>query len=317
MKQSLFSLLLFVSFIGINAQSVNDAGRIVLNSVVLDRENKIPEEIKNQLLSKLTQISANSGMGGNSITPRFVIAAKINIITKDIVAGPPQMMALNAEIVFFIGDAEANQVFATSTITGKGLGTNENKALISLIQNINVNNKILLELTQNGKNKIIDYYNSQCDFILKKADAKADQQQYDEALYHLTQVPELCKNCYIKCLSEVQKLYKKKIDRESILKLNEAKNKWNAHQDRKSADEIESILSSIEPESNSFKEASEFSEMIKVKIKTIEKRDWDFKMKKYNDDINLETQRIESAKQAAIAYYQNQPKTIIYNRIIW
>jgi len=317
MKKIIFLFLLASSFENIKAQVNNDANRIVLNSIVLDKENKIPEEAKNQLLSKLTQVSANSGMGGNSITPRFVIAAKINILTKDVVAGPPQMIAVNSEIVFFIGDAETNQVFATATITGKGLGTNEIKALISLIQNVNVNNKLLLDLTQAGKNKIVEFYTSQCDLIIKKAQTKEQQQQFDESIYDLMQVPEVCKSCYMKCLSAVKPIYQNKIDRDGLIKLNEARTKWNASQNRKGADEVSPILSSIEPKSASYNNAIVLSETIRAKIEDIEKRNWDFKMKKYNDAISLESQRIESVRQTAIAYYQNQPKTIIYNRIIW
>ena len=317
MKQIIFLFLIIYSFENINAQVNNDIDRIVLNSIVLDKENKIPEEAKSQLVLKLTQISANSGMGGNSINPRFVIAAKINIQTKDVVAGPPQMIVVNSDIVFFIGDVETNQVFATATISGKGVGSNENKAMISLIKNISANSKQLLELTQTGKNKIVEYYTNQCDFIIKKAQTKAQQQQYDESIYDLRQVPEVCKSCYMKCLSTVQPIYKKKIDLDGLVKLNDAKNKWNATQNRRVADDVSAILSSIEPESASYKNALIFSETIRAKIEDIEKRNWEFKMKKYNDAISLETQRIELIRQAAIAYYQNQPRTIIYNRIIW
>ena len=317
MKQIIFLFLIIYSFENINAQVNNDIDRIVLNSIVLDKENKIPEEAKSQLVLKLTQISANSGMGGNSINPRFVIAAKINIQTKDVVAGPPHMIVVNSDIVFFIGDVETNQVFATATISGKGVGSNENKAMISLIKNISANSKQLLELTQTGKNKIVDYYTNQCDFIIKKAQTKEQQQQYDESIYDLMQVPEVCKSCYMKCLSAVEPIYKKKIDLDGLVKLNDAKNKWNATQNRRGADDVSAILSSIEPESASYKNALIFSETIRAKIQEIEKRNLNFKMKKYNDAISLETQRIESIRQAAIVYYQNQPKTIIYNRIIW
>jgi len=317
MKQIIFLFLIIYSFENIKAQVNNDIDRIVLNSFVLDKENKIPEEAKSQLALKLTQIAANSGMGGNGINPRFVIAAKINVQTKDVVAGPPQMIVVNSDIVFFIGDVETNQVFATSTISAKGVGSNENKALISLIKNISVDSKQFLELTQTGKNKIVEYYTNQCDFIIKKSLTKAQLQKFDESIYDLMQVPEVCKSCYIKCLSAVQPIYKKKIDLDGLMKLNDAKSKWNATQNRKGAVDISAILSSIEPESASYKNALIFSETIRAKIEEIDKRNWEFKMKKYNDAISLESQRIESIRQTAIAYYQNQPKTIIYNRIIW
>ena len=60
-----------------------------------------------------------------------------------------------------------------------------------------------------------------------------------------------------------------------------------------------------------------FSETIRAKVEEIENRDWEFKMKKYKDDLNAESKRIESFRQIAITYFQNQPRTIIYNHIIW
>lgn len=317
MKNIVFILLSFLSINNLKAQVGTDANRIILNSIVLDKDNKIPEEAKTQLLSKLTQISTKSGMGGNSLTQRFVIAAKINIQTKDIIAGPPQMIAINSEIVFFIGDIETNQVFASYSISAKGVGGNENKALISSIQNINVNSSPLLDFTQTGKNKIIQYFAEQCDYIIKRAQTKAEQQLFDESIYDLMQVPEVCQSCFMKCLSAAQPIYKKKIDRDGEMKLNQARVKWNANQNRQGGEDAASILSLIEPESASYKNAVTLSETIREKIEAIDKRNWDFKMKKYDNAVSLETQRIESIRQAAIAYYQNLPKTIIYNHIIW
>lgn len=317
MKNIVFILLSFLSINNLKAQVSTDANRIILNSLVLDKDNKIPEEAKTQLLSKLTQISTKSGMGGNSLTQRFVIAAKINIQTKDVIAGPPQMIAINSEIVFFIGDIETNQVFASYSISAKGVGGNENKALISSIQNINVNSSPLLDFTQTGKNKIIQYFAEQCDYIIKRAQAKAEQQLFDESIYDLMQVPEVCQSCFMKCLSAAQPIYKKKIDRDGEMKLNQARVKWNANQNRKGGEDAASILSLIEPESASYKNAVTLSETIRVKIEAIDKRNWDFKMKIYENAVNLESQRIESIRQAAIAYYQNLPKTIIHNHIIW
>ncbi len=317
MKNLIFILLSVLSINNLKAQVSTDANRIILNSLVLDKDNKIPEEAKTQLLSKLTQISTKSGMGGNSLTQRFLIAAKINIQTKDIIAGPPQMIVINSEIVFFIGDVETNQVFASYSISAKGVGGNENKALISSIQNINVNSSPLLDFTQTGKNKIIQYFAEQCDYIIKRAQTKAEQQLFDESIYDLMQVPEVCQSCFMKCLSAAQPIYKKKIDRDGEMKLNQARSKWNANQNRQGAEDAASILSSIEPESASYKNAVTLSETIRVKIEGIDKRNWDFKMKKYDNAVNLESHRIESIRQSAIAYYQNLPKTIIYNHIIW
>ena len=316
MKRIILSAVLLVTVITISAQQT-DAGRIILNSVVLDKDNKVPEEAKNLLSTKLTQIATANGMGGNSITPRFVLAAKINVLTKDIVAGSPQMIAINAEIVFFTGDATDNVVYNTATLTVKGVGTNENKAFISAIQNINVKNKDLSQMVEGGKNKIVDYYSSHCDFIIKKSNTLAGQQQYQAALYELMQVPEVCKSCYDKCLDAVQPIYQKMIDRNCLLQLNDAKVIWNANPNGKGALLAGPVLAKIEPGAACYNEALKLSEIISKKIEADEKRNWEFKMKKYADGVKLEQQRIEAARQTAIAFYQNQPTTIIYSRLIW
>jgi hypothetical protein len=316
MKKIIFlAVVIFSNSVFCQAQS--DASRIVLNAAILDKENKLPEEAKKQLIVKLNQVATENGVGGNALSARFVIAAKINVLSKDIVAGPPQMIAQNLEVVFFIGDATNNAIFSNTSLSLKGVGTNENKALISAIQNINPKNKQFIDFINTGKNKIIEYYSSQCDFINKKAVTLSSKQDYDAAIYELMQVPEVCKLCYEKCMDGVQPIFQKKIDADGIQALNEAKNKWSISPNKKGAEEASVLLSKIEPSSSSYKEAISLTESIGKKIEADEKRNWDFKMKKYADGVKLEQQRIEAARQTAIEYYKNQPQTIIYNNIIW
>lgn len=41
-----------------------------------------------------------------------------------------------------------------------------------------------------------------------------------------------------------------------------------------------------------------------------EKRNWDFKIKKYADGVKLEKQKIDAEKEIAVQYAKNKPKTI-------
>ena len=165
MKKIIFlAVVIFSNSVFCQAQS--DASRIVLNAAILDKENKLPEEAKKQLIVKLNQVATENGVGGNALSARFVIAAKINVLSKDIVAGPPQMIAQNLEVVFFIGDATNNAIFSNTSLSLKGVGTNENKALISAIQNINPKNKQFIDFINTGKNKIIEYSRPTVNFFL-------------------------------------------------------------------------------------------------------------------------------------------------------
>lgn len=310
-------LFLFACLLTINAQlKTDDFSRIVLNSY-LPENIALTSEAKDLLMSKLSKIASNYGIGGSQANPRFIITASVNVISKDIIAGPPQLISQNINITFFIGDAISNTAFSNKTIAMKGVGTNENKAFIDALNTINTKNKELKTLLDEGKNKIIQYYNSQCDFIITKAKTLTDQQKYEEAIYELMQVPEVCKACYEKCIVAVQPIYQKSIDRECKLKLNEAKVIWAANPNSKGAVEVAPILSEINPDAACYNEAIAFSETVRKKVEADEKRNWDFKMQKYADGVKLDKQKIDAAKEIAIQYAKNQPRTIVYNRIIW
>jgi len=97
MKIKSIFLILILSTSVSNAQSdtkLDDFGRIVLNSYIPEQSN-LPVEARNLLVTKLAQVATSYGMSGSEINPRFIITAAINVGTKDIVPGPPQMIAQN------------------------------------------------------------------------------------------------------------------------------------------------------------------------------------------------------------------------------
>ncbi len=345
MKKLILLILIAFQFNGTAQVKLDDFGRIVLNTY-LSNNNSIPAEAKKALETKLSQITTNNGMGGSNSNPRFIISAVLNVTTKDIVPGPPQMIAQNIEVTLFIGDAITNTVFSNTTISIKGVGTNENKSLIDAVKNINPKNKDITAFLEEGKNKIISYYATQCDFIIKDSETLAKQEKFDEAIYKLALVPEVCKECYFKCLDDLTKIYQLKIDADCKLKFNEAKTTWSANQTPKGAEMVGDILSSINPMATCQPEISTFIKNIDIKLKADEKARWQFKMKQYADKIvaqkeqvriaeekgkrddnyrenqsvrNLELDkiRVNSYREIAVEEARNQPKTVTYNNIYW
>jgi hypothetical protein len=338
-------LALFLSFTTFSQINLDDFGRIVLNSFI-PKELNIPTEAKEVLKSKLDQISSSNGLGGNQINPRFIITANIVVGTKDIIAGPPQMIAQNLGVTLFIGDAISNTILSNLNIELKGVGTNENKAIIDAIKNINPKNKEIVTLLEEGKTKIINYYSTNCDFILKEAQTLAKQEKFDEAIFKLALVPEVCKECYFKCLDTLSVIYQKKIDADCKIKFNKAKNIWNANQNPEGAEKAGDLLSTINPQSNCQTEVNTLMKTINAKLKADEKARWEFKMKQYEDKITAQKEqvriaeekslrddqfrdqqsirnyqidkiRINAYREVGVEYSRNQPRTITYNNIYW
>ena len=228
MKKIIAVLILTFVAITSNAQvKLDDFGRIVLNTYLPDNI-AMPSEAKNLLITKLNQITSNNGMGGSQANPRFIITANVNVGTKDIIAGPPQMIAQNIDITLFIGDAITNSIFSNTTLSLKGVGINENKAFIDALKTINPKNKEVLAFLEAGKTNIINYYSTNCDFILKEASTLSDQFKFKEAIYQLMMVPNVCKECYFKAKDAATIIFNKKIESDCTEKLKEAKLIWAA-----------------------------------------------------------------------------------------
>jgi hypothetical protein len=76
------------------------------------------------------------------------------------------------------------------------------------------------------------------------------------------------------------------------------------------------ILADIDPSATCFKEAQTLAKSVEAKVDAEERKQWDFKMKQYNDAVSLEKQRIQAVKEIAVSYYKSQPTTVSYNYII-
>lgn len=285
---------------------LDDIGRIVLNSFIPNELN-LPLQARNRLENKLNQIATSYGMGGNALDGRFVIMAVINVNTKELIPGPPQMVAQSFDVSIYIGDAIEDQLFSSTTFSLRGVGNTENESLINGIMNINQRNPMIKEALEEGKQKIVDYFESKCDFILQKASALDAQGKYDEAIFNLISVPEVCKSCYFKCLDTLEVIFQHKIDKDCEAKYNEAVAKWAVAHTKNNAFEVVDIVSSIDPFSACINDVKSLINRVSKSLREQERQAWEWKMKQYNDnlefqwaDIDLKKQRIEAYRQIGV-----------------
>ncbi|MDP3358137.1 MAG: hypothetical protein Q8S41_02200 [Lutibacter sp.] len=317
MKKFITLLILLCFVFKANAQvKLDDFGRIVLNTY-LPENIPVPAETKTFLTTKLNQITSNNGMGGSQANPRFIITANVNIGTKDIIAGPPQMIAQNLDVTLFIGDAVTNTIFSNVTLSLKGVGTNENKAFIEAIKTINSNNKEVLSFLEEGKAKIINFYNDECEFTLTDANTLAKQEKFEEAIYNLSLVPQVNKECYNKSSELIAELYQQKMDMDCKSKLSKAKIDWSGKQNLATSEDVLKIITDINPDASCYNEVVNFTKEISMKINQDESDKLKLALKVYNDNLNLEKKRIDAYRDVAVEYAKNRPKEVTYNNIYW
>ena len=102
------------------------------------------------------------------------------------------------------------------------------------------------------------------------------------------------------------------------MKLAEANNAWNTNQDSTGASNASESLAQIDPNASCFKEAQAFSSKIAKRIQEIDKREWSFKMKEQQDDVDIRKATIKAARDIGVAYGNGPKATVVrYNIRGW
>ncbi len=284
-----------------------DADRIAISAVIPDYKD-IPAEALQNLEGKLQNLVTAQGNADRQ-TERFLITARVDVINKDITQTAPPKVSMKMDITFIIGDVLEDKVYGTYTISTAGIGVNETKAYIQAFQRIKPNNPGLQNFVVSTKQKILDYYNNNCPFIISETDRKAKMGQYDEALTQLVTVPSVCADCYATCQAkslEVYELRKKaeaaKLDKEGRELIRQARSAWSVKHDYECAQKALDLLAKVDPDAACVAEADKFVTEINDYLRKVEaqqaaaaaaraKQQWEFKMRQYEDNYALRQER--------------------------
>lgn len=102
------------------------------------------------------------------------------------------------------------------------------------------------------------------------------------------------------------KLYSKYLNRLNLYLLNQAKALWAAGQDQETAYQVCAMLAQIDPDAACYAEATKLMKEIKAQVRS----DIDLEMRqKYNDEIQLERERIAAARAVGVAFGNGQKPT--------
>ena len=300
----------FVYAIGIKESDEKDW--LPLTVWIPDQIEDMPATAKNNLENKLLQIVTAQGISGGSFNQRFIITANVSVLTKDLTATAPPKQAYTLDVTMYIGDGIDGKAFSSYSTTVRGVGNNETRAYMTAIRNIRTNDPNYKTFVNQGKQKIIDYYNAQCDKIIVKAQSLADMNEFDEAIWMLTSIPDAATDCWEKSIPVLSVIFQQKIDFECKAKLIAATNIWNANQSWDGAEEAGAILATIDPNSACLDEAMALADKIAKRILEVDEREWNFI---YDREIRLVSEMIQAWRDVGVAWGQGQPQTIIYKSL--
>lgn len=291
-----------LSFFTVNLQAQKN--NLALKVIVADQPEPFPHNAKSQLVNKLNLILTKNGLASADVLNRFFVTVVATPSTKDVIPGPPMQIAQSMDFTFYIADYYTQVIYSTAMLSSKGVGTNDNKSYMDAIKRLNINNSEVASFVKEGKEKIIKYFDENADKMLLEIRTLAKQHEYEKALFLLTGIPYDCKK-YTDFMDLADDVYQQYVDYLCDIILAEAKAIWASSQNADGAALAGEYLAQILPDAKCYADAENLYKEIKGKVLD----DWKFEMKKYQDEVDLESQRIDAWKSIGTAYGEGQQPT--------
>lgn len=308
MKKTNIIIFLFMLSAAAATAQIND---MPLRVYVPDN-GTLPVETQQVLQDKLLYwVSGSSVTAEEQGVTRFYVTARPIIESKDVTSTTPVMHVVNMDVTLYIADLFDGKIFSRVSLKAKGAGPSEERACMSAFKHIRLNDETTGKFVADARQGIIDYYKTQGAAIFQEAATAAAQHEYERALFLLTAIPSFVPELYTQAQQKIPEIYQQYVNYDCKRKLAEARQIWNATQNRDGAEEAGALLAEIDPEASCYPQVESLSNEIRARIG----EEWTIVKKVYDDSVSLEKRRITAAQKIGVAWGNGQkPNT---TNIIW
>lgn len=298
LKVSLVLLLIAIGISPIHAQDCDLPIAVYLEDGVVN----IPPHSAQLLSNQLRRIATASGVNADADASQFVLTAHVDQIDKQVANTAPTKVINQLGITLYIADVVGKKTFASTYVEVRGIGNNETRSMTNAFSQLTAANQQIKALFDEGKAKIMEYYESQSPSLLKEAQRYAGAQQFDEAMAICASIPA-CSSYGDDAIEYATSIYLRNLDRMNQMLLARARAEWAASPDQNGARQAGTFLSAIDPESTSYDEAQTLFKEIKKQVRS----DINFEVRqKHNDAVRLESERIAAARAVSVAFWRSR-----------
>jgi len=311
-------IILFLTM-SIQIMAQETLGTLTLTPIVFDENSaheQVSPRVKNLLKNKMRRVASKYGFSSGVVQDRHIMFPDIQVITKDVIPSAPPKVSMEIEFTFYIADHDTRTIYTSESFILLGVGATETKAYNNALSKINADNQKFKDFMLEGKEKIVSYYNTHCDLIIKNAQTKARIGKEALALSLLTRIPSDCNVCYEKAMDETIGIYKRLEDKLCQQNFAKAQSIWATDQTYNGARRIEPYLSKILPSSTCYRSTQTLVNDMISTIKEKENKEWAYRMKRESEEYNLRKMQMELSYDVAMEEAKNQPE-IIYRSSWW
>lgn len=261
--------------------------------------------------NKLKAVISSNENWNVSDWSRLVLAVKINPTRQDVTPTAPVKISVEFDVFFSVGDITDNHIFRTEKITMSGIGASEEQAYTAAFKTFSAKNPTINKMLDETRSLVENYYKTHCQQIVQRANMLVNTNSYDEAIFLLTSIPDVCTDCYGKCIDLVSSVYKQKIDYEGNQLLKNARAEWMKGQDKEAASRVAEIVKEIDPNSSAYSDARKLQNTIAGKLNADDKLAWELSEKQMQARHETTLSVIDAARAIGVAWFQNRTHSVI------
>ncbi len=308
-KATFLIIAAVLTFFSLNysfAQSKDyEMGLISFSLIMPESVDGISASNLSKLEAKILRMVTSYGISGTGYNANFVIYPKFEVYMDEEVTGMEKMIIVELSTSLYVKQLDNNKMFSSYEKTTKGIGPNRDQAIRNAIRKLPTKSNELAMFMQKSKEHIIEYYRIKCSDIILEADAYSKTKQYEKAIATLMTIPADVSGCFQEAQNKVIEYYVLYINQ----KCQELLQKARAAEAIRDYENALFYLSQIDPSSSCASNSLKLIKKIESEIDESERREWDFIIKKYNDEIYLRKLRIGAAVKIAESYYRRTQPT--------
>lgn len=249
--------------------------------------------------SKLIDMINNSNEATVGYNNDFVLAAKLSAGETGRVEGGMQNITVTTiEVSLMIKQVGSNVIYNSVTKKVKGSGSTKEAAIANALSTWNISDNSYAQFIATGRDKIIKYYQDNCNQIIQWAANYEAKKDYEQALSLLQSVPPAAP-CYKTASKKAVDMYVKYQKNLCTRQIAIARSEIAIRNYERAAE----VLQMIEPTSGCATESKQLMAEISGRIDKLE-----------HSAYNLEAMRINAIKEIAKAYYTSKVRSSSHRR---
>ncbi|MBM3165724.1 MAG: hypothetical protein FJZ80_09720 [Bacteroidetes bacterium] len=273
----------------IDGDTVSFSSNFKLNVYVADNED-IGASGKQLIETRLVAAMTKFGISGSGANPRFFVGPVVNLISKNVTATSPTKYLNTYEITLHAVDALNQTIFSSYAFSGKGVGDSPDKACINAFQSQKFDNAEFYKFLKTAEEKILNYYNQNCDVLIQEAEAEAKIRNYSSAFNVLNNIPKECSECFKKVSAKRVEYFQMNLNNECQSILANMKSELGKYNDASASgfnDAAMNYYALIDRQSSCFPEAEKLYNNHMKKMSPKARRDWDLQMKNWEKQVEM------------------------------